>query len=290
MHQQFNQYAVYKKFTCDSNIGKLHRRRRFAFCGTVRQTFEVLRTRTVTTMRHNAAFFNKSSVRKHVQDKMDKWMRDSLEEVRDGYPFGEHWILALRLSDGPFTIECEEDAVLKYLMSNISCDSPILNDVSQVLYRISNLPFGSKAATVLREFNHCIVCVRWTYEQRTANGWIEWCNTVAAEAIAATSFAVGWERTLKSITSGFAAGIAAAAPSRTAKRLLHFLDCVDKRLDETRRRHTLLNIAAHIALRRMGIASIDLRRMIVVPGDTRGSGMQLALMPRYLRLAAAAAV
>ena len=268
---RFYAYDTHQQFTCDRNISRMTRRKRFTFCSAVRQTFAALRMRSATSRRHNADFFNRT--KRAVRARMDKWMRDSMQDVRECYPFGEPWVLVLSSMLG------EDDAALQYLMANINCESPILSDVSQVLGNLSRL-----RPTQLRcKFTPCMIsCTRPPYvEQRTAAGWADWCNTVAAEAIAETSFAVGWERELKAIASGFAAEIQRRAPPQR-EVLTRFLACVEQKLDAARAKHVALNVAAHIALTRRGIGNLDLRRMIVPP--SRDGGMPLALLPRYLRL------
>ncbi len=67
---RFFDYDTYEQFTCDRNISRMPRRKRFAYCSAVRQTFAALRMRSATTRRHNAAFFNR--MKRVVQARTDK--------------------------------------------------------------------------------------------------------------------------------------------------------------------------------------------------------------------------
>ena len=154
-----------------------------------------------------------------------------------------------------------------------------------MLYELNFLPIAAERSKELLPFNRFLWCleVKDIDTQKTAPDWVRWSYTVAANAIATTTFSVGWERQLIAIVRGFAAEIAermSSSPQRTI--LLRFLECVEERVSAKQATEKEYYTTASIGMMRAGMDR-DLRRMLL-PGPTRDGGVPLALLPRFLRL------
>lgn len=160
----------------------------------------------------------------------------------------------------------------------------------KVLYELNFMP--PNGGNRLRVFNRFLWCLPGSHVapltrhdlRKTEAEWVEWSCTVAADAIATTSFAVGWERQLIAIARDFKAEIVRRMPSTDKRAVLRrFLDCVEAKAKQMYEAESQYWIAVSIGMARGGMDR-DLCRLILPPGRIRHRGVPLDAMPRFLRL------
>lgn len=121
--QRFNGYDAYEEHMCHHKIWSMSPRKRFAFCYTVRKTFEALQLHSPPPLR---AHLSSDESKKAIQEETRRWMVSRNRVCTDDIWY---WLL---LHTTPFDALYEQDPVLKYMLGNISCASPILLDITEV--------------------------------------------------------------------------------------------------------------------------------------------------------------
>jgi hypothetical protein len=242
--------------------------------GAVRATFDVLRVRNISP--ELAAHLSTDSVKRVITRESGKWMRRIKRICLDDF-----WYVMLFYRQTPHADMYYRDTTMSYMLQNIACESPIVHDISRVLWAISILP--CKNETVKDSFN----CFLMSFPRpqfitrKTQPEKNEWAFTVAAPAIANTSFAIGWDRVLRKIVREFADGITSQMPESPLRGiLLHFLECIVTKLDEALAMEQQFYLNVSLALTSAGLDP-NLIRM-VVPHIVRDGGVPLLQMPRYL--------
>ena len=140
--EQFHSYVAYEKHMCESTVAEMPIQKRWAFLGAVRTTFDALRlvvvepkTGVIMTMKqeHEAQMLYSDFVKYLFSDdakskiakESNRWMNNKRRICTD-----EIWFFLL-MFETPFEKLYHTDPVLKYMLANISCACPMLQDITE---------------------------------------------------------------------------------------------------------------------------------------------------------------
>ncbi len=127
--QPFNAYATYDEYMCNHRIWQMPPRKRFAYCFTARKTFEAFQLFSPPLLK---AHLSSAVSKRAIQDEIKNFML-----ARNRICTDDNWYWLL-LHGTDFQALYESDHVFKYMLGNISCACPVLLDISEVFFFISD--------------------------------------------------------------------------------------------------------------------------------------------------------
>jgi hypothetical protein len=124
MSQLLCEYTTFRKYECWYKFPDMSLRKRAAFLGAVRSTFRALLLCAPPAL---AAHLGSTACRQVIRIETQKWLVCRYRIV----PYNNwYWIL---IYNTPHQEAYESNGVLKYMVGNISCASPMLLDVTEVM-------------------------------------------------------------------------------------------------------------------------------------------------------------
>lgn len=146
--EQFHSYIAYEKNMCEHTVAEMPKQKRWAFLGAVRTTFNALRSRhyySYENQHHDKAhngqhqrtmqelelssdfvkYLFSEDAKTKIAMETDRWMHNRRRSCTE-----EIWFFVL-MHDAPFERLYHADPVLKYMLGNIGCACPMLQDITE---------------------------------------------------------------------------------------------------------------------------------------------------------------